>query len=159
MQAAAQSGHFSIQSDRAAHRHALPPIIGGLLAPMLVFAVIDPRALTNASLIGQVYLFVIFLLAAGAFLVSVFESGEVTSVTIDRTTRTIHVERIGLVAKSAMDLDFADVATVRIETRYDDDGYETAMPVLVLTTREVVPMPEGTTEADAAKMRAILKGA
>ncbi len=159
MNATTTSGHFSVQSERAAHRHALPPILLGLLAPLLVFMVIDPRALSSASLIAHVYMVVIFLLSGIAFLISVFETGEVTSVTIDRPTRTIHVERIGMVAKSFMDIDFADVATVRIETRYDEDGYQTALPFIVLTTREVVPMPAGTTEADVAQMRAVLKGA
>jgi hypothetical protein len=151
-------GKFAIQSENTAHRQALPPVLLGLLAPILVFVLIDPRALSDASLIAQVYLFIIFLMAAAAYVISVFETGEVISVTVNKATRSIQVERIGSFAKSTMELPFADVATVRIETRYDDDGYQTAMPVIVLTTREVVPMPAGTTESDVAHMRAMLKG-
>ena len=157
MHGASQSAQFSVQSERAAHRHALPPILLGLLAPMLVFVLIDPRALTNASLILHVYMFAIFVTASAAYLISVFETGEVTSVNFDKAEKTVLVERTGLLAKSRMELPFADIATVRIETRYDDDGYQTALPVLVLTTREIVQLPEGTTESDVAAMRAMLR--
>lgn len=157
MSGAATNGQFEVQSENAAHRQALAPVLIGLLAPMLVFGLIDPRALMDFGLIAQVYLFIIFLMAAAAFVISVFETGEVTSVTVNKATKSIQIERIGSFAKSTMELDFADVATVRIETRYDDDGYQTAMPVMVLTTREVVPMPAGTTETDVAHMRAMLK--
>ncbi len=159
MDASATNGHYSVTSARSAHRNALPPILLGFVAPLLVFLVVDPRALADFSVITHVYMFVILVVTAAAFLISVFETAEVTSVTIDRPSRTVRVERVGMVAKSEMDIDFADVATVRIETRYDDDGYQTAMPVIVLTTREVVQMPDCTTEADVAKIRAILKGA
>ena len=35
-----------------------------------------------------------------------------------------------------------------MDTRYDDDGYYTSVPVLILTTRENVQLPAGTTEAE-----------
>ena len=157
MPGGAESAEFGIQSDHVAHRHALPPILLGLLAPMLLFMLIDPRALSSISVIAPVYLFAIFIIAGGAYLISVFETGQVTRVTVDRPSRTVVVHRTGVLAKSAMEIAFADIATIRIETRYDDDGYETAMPVLVLSTREAVQLPAGTTAADIAKMRAMLK--
>ena len=157
MHGGTQSAQFAVRSERAAHSHALPPILLGLLAPMLLFLLIDPRAITNASVIAHVYMFAIFFIAGSAYLISVFETGEITSATVDKTTRTISVERTGLLARSVMEIPFIDVATVRIETRYDDDGYQTAMPVLVLTTREVVQLPPGTTETDVATMRAMIK--
>lgn len=43
-----------------------------------------------------------------------------------------------------------------MDTRYDDDGYYTSVPVLILTTRENVQLPAGTTEADIATLRAML---
>lgn len=157
MHSASESAQFAVQSERAAHRHALPPILLGLLAPMLLFLLIDPRAVTNASLIAHVYMFAIFIVASSAYLISVFETGEVTSTTVDKALRTVVVERTGLLAKSSSEFAFADIATVRIESRYDDDGYQMAIPVLVLTTREVVPLPAGTTETDVATMRAMLR--
>ena len=43
-----------------------------------------------------------------------------------------------------------------MDTRYDDDGYYTSVPVLILTTRENVQLPAGTTEADIATLREML---
>jgi hypothetical protein len=157
MSGATSSAQFSVQSERVSRRNALPTVLLGMIAPVLVFLVIDPRAFSSASLIAYVYLPAIFVIAFIAYLISVFEPGEVTSVAADKPSRTIVVERTGVLAKSAMSLPFADVATVRIETRYDDDGYQTAMPVIVLTTREVIPMPAGTTESDVATLRAMLQ--
>ena len=157
MQPGVESLQFGVEAEEAAHRQALVPILLGLAAPILLFAVIDPRAIFNVSVIGPVYLFAIFVIATAAFLISVFETGKVTRITLDRPTKKVVVERTGLLVKSAMEIPFADIATIRIETRYDDDGYETAIPLLVLTTRETVPLPAGSTEADAAKMRAMLK--
>ena len=102
-------------------------------------------------------MFVIFFIASAAYLISVFETGEVTSASVDKASKKIVIERTGLLAKSYMEIPFAEVATVRIESRYDDDGYQTAIPVLVLTTREVVHLPAGTTETDVATMRAMLR--
>lgn len=157
MASADQSLNFTVQTDHPAHRHALAPVLLGLAAPMLLFLLIDPRAVTNISVIAHVYMFALFFIAAAAYLVSVFEAGEITSVTIDKPAKTVIVERTGLLAKSLTAIDFADVATVRVETHYDADGYKTLMPVLVLTTRELVELPDGTTEADVATMRALVK--
>ncbi|MEQ1672017.1 MAG: hypothetical protein ABL893_14250 [Hyphomicrobium sp.] len=156
MQTATANGQFAIQSDAPARRHALAPILLGLAAPMLFFLIVDPRAATNASVILNVYMIALFIIATAAYLISVFETGEVTSVTIDKPAKTVIVERTGMLAKSATAYEFADIATVRVETHYDDDGYKTLMPVLVLTTRELVELPEGTSEADVAAMRALL---
>jgi hypothetical protein len=154
-----QNTKFSLQSNHVAHRHALAPILLGLLAPMLMFIIIDPRAVTDASVLTHVYLFAIMIIATVAYLISVFETGEVTNVVIDQQAKKVLIERTGMLAKSATEVRFSDIATVRMETHYDDDGYKTAMPVLVLSTREVIELPEGTTDADVTAMRALLKAA
>lgn len=157
MSSASATMQFEVRAEGVAHHHALPPVLLGFLAPMLLFLLIDPRAITNASVIVHFYMIAIFVIASAAYLISVFETGEITSVTFDKGARRVSVERTGVLAKSLMELDFADVATVRVETRYDDDGYQTAIPVIVLTTRETIPLPAGTTEADVANMRAVLR--
>jgi hypothetical protein len=153
----AQSAKYSVQSERAASRNVLPTVLLAMVGPVLVFLVIDPRAFSSASVIGHVYLPAIFIISCIAYLISVFETGEVTSITIDKPGRTVAVERTGMLARSVLVLPFAEVATARIESRYDDDGYQTAMPVLVLATREIIPMPAGTTEADVTTIRAMLQ--
>ncbi len=153
------SGQFEVRSELGSHRHALPPILLGLTAPMLLFLLIDPRAITNASVIAHVYMIALFVVASAAYLISLFESGEVSGVIIDRASKTVTVERTGLLAKTQMEIPFADVATVRTETYYDCDGYKTLVPVLVLTTRELLHLPAGTTDGDVAAIRAILRPA
>jgi hypothetical protein len=155
MQGRTDSVHFG--GDAPSRSLALAPILMGLAAPVLVLLLIDADALSSASLIIQLYLYAMFAVATGAYIVSIFETGDVTGVTMDGPARKFIVERTGLIAKSALEIPYADVAAVRIETRYDDDGYQTAMPVLVLTTREVVPLPAGTTESDVLTMRAMMK--
>lgn len=159
MSGAYNVAQFAVKSERSAHRHALPPVLLGLLAPMLLFLLIDPRALANSSLIAHVYMIAIFFIASAAYLISAFETGEVTSAMADKASRTITVERTGLLARSEIEIPFADIATVRMDTRYDHDGYQTAVPVLVLMTREMVTLPAGTSESDIAALRAIIGGA
>ena len=155
MQGRADSVHFG--GEAPSRSLALAPILMGLAAPVLVLLLIDADALSGANLIIQLYLYAMFAVATGAYIVSIFETGDVTGVTMDGPARKFIVERTGLIAKSALEIPYADIAAVRIETRYDDDGYQTAMPVLVLTTREVVPLPAGTTESDVVTMRAMMK--
>ena len=157
MTAAAKTGQFSVQSSVSTHRHGLPMVLLGLLAPMLVLLIVDPRAVANVSVVAHIYMWALFVISAGAFLISVFETADVTSVTFDKPSRSITLERTGSLAKSETSLRFGDVSTVRIESRYDDDGYQTSIPVLVLTTRETIPLPAGTTEQDVIAMRAMLE--
>ena len=157
MQGGADSAQFGVEAPSGQHRLALAPILMGLAAPVLVLLLIDAQALASASLVIQLYLYAMFAIATGAYIISVFETGDVTRVTMDNKARLFHVERTGILAKSTLEIAYADVAAIRIESRYDDDGYQTAMPVLVLTTRETVPLPAGTTESDVATMRAIMK--
>ncbi len=48
------------------------------------------------------------------------------------------------------------MASIRVETRYDDDGYKAMVPLIVLSNREVLTLPPGTSEDDVATMRALL---
>ena len=156
MQTSTETAQFGVESENGGARYALPMILLGLLAPALALFIVDPRALMNVSVVMHIYLAAIFLIAAGAYFISLFETGEVTRVTVNGKTRLVVIERTGLLAKSASEIRFEDIASVRVETRYDDDGYETAIPVIILTTRETVPLPAGTSESEVATMRALL---
>lgn len=136
--------------------HALVPVLIGLLAPALTLTLIDPRALGSASVLLHVYLLLIFAVATGAYIVSVFDQGEVTRVVFDRETRSVMIERTGLLSKKQDQLPFDEIATVKIETRYDDDGYQAAVPLLVLSNRQTIALPLGTREVDVAAMREAL---
>ena len=132
------------------------PTLIGLMAPVLVLLAIDPRALGSASVLLHIYLLAIAVIATGAYIVTVFDKGEVTRVVFDKDAREIAIERTGLLAKKTSVIDFGDVASIRVETRYDDDGYKAMVPLIVLSTREAVTLPPGTSEADVSTMRALL---
>lgn len=74
MSAGSRNAHFAVTTERSAHAHALPPALLGLLAPMVVFLLIDPRAIADASLIAHVYMVAIFIIASIAYFISVFET-------------------------------------------------------------------------------------
>ena len=147
---------FSFEPETGNRFHAIAPVLIGLLAPVLVLMLIDSRALGSASVLLHVYLGAIFVIATGAYIVSVFDPGEVTRVDFRAKERVIEVERTGLVAKKTAVIPFTDVATLRIETRYDDDGYRRDVPLIVLTTRETVELPDSTTEAEVGAVRRLI---
>ncbi len=151
-------GQFGVESEVAyTGRHALVPILIGLVAPVLVLVVIDPRALGSATVLLHIYMFAIFVIATGAYIWTVLDPGDITRVTFDKPSRKVVAERSGALAKSTLDIPFVDIAAIRMESRYDDDGYESLVPILVLTTREILPLPRGTTEADIAMMKSLMK--
>ena len=149
---------FGVETESTyAGRHALVPVLLGLAAPVIVLSLVDPRALASASVILHVYLFLIFAIATGAYIYSVFAPGDITKVTFQKRQRVVIVERAGLFATTKSEVLFSDIASVRIETHYDDDGYETAVPVIVLTDHKFLQLPAGTTQADVDAMRGLMR--
>lgn len=152
-----QSVAFEVGEDASSGRlHAIAPILIGLMAPVLVLLLVDARALGSASVILHIYLGAIFVIATAAYIVSVFDQGEVTRIAFLEAERVLAVERTGLVAKKTINVPFSDIASLRIETRYDDDGYKRDVPLIVLTTREVIELPETMTEQDISAMRRLI---
>ncbi len=142
--------------SKAGRWHLLMPVLIGLMAPALALLLVDARALGSATVMIQIYLIAILIIATGAFVISIFDQGEVTNVAFDKANKIVTVERTGLLARKVAEIPFVDIASVRIETRYDDDGYQTAVPFLTLTTRETIQLPAGTGEDEVAAMRSIL---
>ncbi|HMN38322.1 MAG TPA: hypothetical protein PKD49_11520 [Hyphomicrobium sp.] len=135
---------------------AAAPALIGLMAPALVLFIVDPRALGSVNVLLHIYLGAIFVIATGAYILSVLDPGYVTRISLDKKTRTITIERTGLLARKAFDIPFSDVASLRTDTRYDDDGYRSDVALLVLSNREAIELPATTSEADLAAMRAAL---
>lgn len=153
MSAASRNVHFAVKTERSGHVQALPSVLLGLLAPMLLFLLVD---LADPSIVAYVYLVAIFVIASVAYLICIFETPESTSMIADQHRQVITVEKTGLLARKSIEIPFSNVATVRMETRYDDDGYYTSLPILVLTSRETVQLPTGTTDSDIATLRTML---
>ena len=136
--------------------HLLMPVLVGLVAPVFALLLVDPRALSSYSVMIQIYLIALLIIATIAFVISVFDQGDVTKVIFDRTSKVVIVERTGLLARKLTEVPFVDIANIRIETRYDDDGYQAAVPFMTLSTHETIQLPSGTGEVEVAAMRAIL---
>lgn len=148
---------FETQPAAASRRmHFLVPVLIGLLAPLLTLCIIDARAVANLSVMVNIYLFALFVIATAAFVISVFDQGDVTKVVFDKDAKEVTIERTGLLAKKFVTLPFSEIAAVRVETRFDDDGYKTSVPLMTLSTREVVPLPAGTGEVEIAAIRQII---
>lgn len=156
MSSSSESISFSFEADAARRLHAIAPVLIGLMAPVLVLLLVDARALGSASVLLHVYLGAIFVIATIAYIIGVFDPGEVTRVDFLAKERAIEVERTGLVAKKSVVIPFSDIATLRIETRYDDDGYRRDVPLIVLTTHETIELPQTATEAEVAAMRRLI---
>ena len=136
--------------------HILMPVLVGLVAPVCALLLVDPRALASFSVMIQIYLIALLIVATIAFVISVFDQGEVTKVTFDKSSKVVIVERTGLLARKMTEVPFVDIANIRIETRYDDDGYQNAVPFMTLSNHETIQLPVGTGEVEVAAMRAIL---
>ncbi len=136
--------------------HLLMPVLIGLIAPVLALLLVDPRALASFSVMIQIYLIALLIVATGAFVISIFDQGDVTKVIFDRTSKVVIIERTGLLSRKLTEVPFVDIANIRIETRYDDDGYTAAVPVMTLSSRETIQLPAGTGEVEVAAMRAIV---
>lgn len=153
----AESISFDLDGGNAPARlHAVAPILLGLIAPVLVLLIVDPRALGSATVILHIYLGFMFLLATAAYIVSVFDEGQLTRIEFNEIERVLEVERTGLVAKKTVQIPFSDISKIRMESRYDDDGYQSEVPLIVLHTHEVIELPATTTEADVAAMRRLI---
>lgn len=148
---------FGTADDAGPRRlHSIAPILVGLLAPALVLMAVDPRALASASVLLHIYLGAIFVIAMGAYIITVVDPGQVTRIDFLADDKVLAVERTGHFAKKVSQVPFADIASLRIETRYDDDGYKANVPLIVLTTHEVIELPDTTTEDDIKLMRRLI---
>ena len=133
---------FSLRSERASHRHALPPILLGLLAPMLLF-LSDRPARRHQRQRDRPCLFVRDFRyrerRVSDQCVRNRRNDSSVSSTVNRRPLSLNAPvcspnrlwkfRLRISRRCGM------------ETYYDDDGYKTAVPVLVLTTRELVHLP------------------
>jgi hypothetical protein len=136
--------------------HALVPILLGLLTPVAVLALLDPRSLVHASLLINIYLFAAMTISTGVFLLSVFRPGEVISVTFDQATEQAEFVMSGTFAHKVLHVPFAKIAGAVVDVQYDDDGYKYLMPIVKLTSGQLIGLPAGTTEDDVADIRATL---
>lgn len=146
------------QSDPGAYKglHALVPILIGLTVPIVLFSLFDPRALGNGRLVLHIVMMAVALVAATVFFLSMINPGNIVQAHFDPSRRTVDLVRSGAFANNILTLPFDRIASARMESVYDDDGYQQRVPMLILTNRETYQLPAGTSDADIASIRSLL---
>lgn len=160
----AARGQLVLVDETAAHidpgaykgLHAIVPILVGISLPILLFSMFDPRALSSVRLVLHILMMGIAVLAATVFFMSIMNPGNVVQAIFDPGKRTVDLVRSGAFANNILTIPFSRIATVRLESVYDDDGYQNRVAVMVLKNRELVQLPAGASEAELAEVRRIL---
>ena len=144
-------------SGNYAGAHALAPVLLGLSVPAVLFAVLVPGAVHYAPLVVGVYLMALFVIASILFVRSVFNPGFVISASFDPASTVAEFVRSGTFGTTSVRVPFSDIASVRMEMKYDDDGYKVLVPTVDLRSNETVELPAGASQTDIEMVRAVLE--
>lgn len=136
--------------------HALVPILIGLSIPLSLYVLAVPDAIKDSRFAVMMLLVLITVVTGAIFLISILRPGATMTVRFDGNRRVAEIVRSGTFAHSVYTVPFARIQSVRIETRYDDDGYGVMQPVMILKPREAVELPPTTTPADVARIRELI---
>ena len=128
----------------------------GLITPIAVFALIDPRVLVNAQFMILLVLSCAMIACIFMYVCSLLSPGQVKAVVFDRHNRKVIVERQGSFASTSQQIDFGQVRSVQMVHDYDLDGYGVTMPMIMLKSREGLALPEGTGESHLQVLRSKL---
>ncbi|MEO1206889.1 MAG: hypothetical protein AAFV45_11210 [Pseudomonadota bacterium] len=145
--------------DNYSGGHALVPILIGLSVPALALIYFAPELLGGAQSVLSVYLFVLMAFSLGVFLVSVFNPGPVVAITFDGRSGYARITRAGPLAHTIVDVPLHKIEQARFEHCYDDDGYSWHEPQLVMSSGNVMVLPEDTTRADIENINTTLRTA
>ena len=128
----------------------------GLATPILVFAFIDPKVLANGQFMFILIMICIMIASVFMYACSLISPGPVKAVIFDRRNRKLIVERQGSFASTNREVDFEQIASMRMVQDYDHDGYGSKTPMVVLRSREGLALPAGTDESHLQTIRYVL---
>lgn len=136
--------------------HALVPMLLGLTAPCALLFMIDPAALRDIRIWIFLIMVVVLVVAGAIFVLSLLNPGTTVAATFNSATRRADFIRSGTFANTVYTVPFSRIVSVRLETVYDDDGYQSSVPVIVLTPHEEIELPRDLGAADVDSIRAML---
>lgn len=136
--------------------HALLPTVIGFAIPLVLFMLAAPSVTQDIRFVVLILLALVALITAAIFILSLLRPGTTLEAHFDGRRRMVRIIRSGLFAHTVYTVPFNRICAVRIETSYDDDGYATLQPLLILRPREVIDLPPSTTAHDIANIRAML---
>ena len=128
----------------------------GLITPVAVFALIDPRVLTNAQFMIVLVLGCAMIACIFMYVCSLLSPGQVKAVVFDRRNRKLVMEHQGSFASTSKEIDLDQISSVQMVHDYDQDGYGVTMPMIVLKSREGLALPEGTEDSHLQVLRSRL---
>lgn len=138
-------------------RHALPPILIGLMTPVILLLLYDPRALGSASIIMYLILMAAFVISATIFVSSLLNPGSIIAVTFDPVSGTAHFVSEGSFAHSVNTIPLRNIMRVRMVARYDHDGYSWHQAIAELRSGETISLPASTTSDQVAALNELLR--
>jgi hypothetical protein len=136
--------------------NALSPVLMGLTLPLVFFMTLAPMAFQRSGPILVVLLMLLFLVALVVFVVSVFFKGPVTALAAQPGEGVLEIYRAGPFATSQDRIDADDIADLRLATFYDDDGYATRVPQIMLEDGATVELTIAVDETDVRQFREVL---
>lgn len=136
--------------------HAMSPILIGFTLPCIGIALLAPRTLAGLQLTALALLVLAALAATVLFIVSVFSSGRIAGIVVDPVARNVEIISIGTFARRVEVIACADVATLRVASHYDRDGYKSLITELVLKSGDAIILPMLPSEAELKAVRIAL---
>jgi hypothetical protein len=155
-QALTEYQFFVGESDVAGQTSWLSPVMIGMVAPVVLGLIVAPSILQGAAgFIGAV-LVVVLVFALGAYILSVLAPGEPVGFVFDTQARSAAVLRDGMVARSRVEIPFAEIARLKAVSRSDRDGYERSACELHTRDGGSWIVAADVSDAELAKIRKIL---
>jgi hypothetical protein len=135
--------------------HALSPILIGLMAPFVVFILLNPGA-RGMLFLSAIVLAVVLIVSFTVFVLTVTNPGVIQAFAFDRAARRVDLIHQGTFGNTSTRVPFTEVRSIGFVTHYDDDGYKAVVPVMTLMSGEQIDLPETTTEEDVRTVRRLV---
>lgn len=144
--------------DGATHSalHGLSPVIFGLVAPAIAASLVVPAFATNASALIALLLVLALVVSIAAYAATIFVPADPIGLEIDRQTRLVTVVSANPFSVRRAVLDFADVASLRYATFYDQDGYAETGAELTTHDGDVIEFAGDVSRVDVDAARRAL---
>jgi len=149
-------GDATGEQRRLRRWQAASPLLIGLLIPLVVAYVLDFSALRHIRFLITLLLFSLMIVAAALYAASVLTAGEVRGLVVDTKRRLVEFVVDGMFASSRMVVPFDEIASVRRTRVGGREGLSEARVLVELRGRELIELPESTSDADIAAIMSSL---
>lgn len=133
--------------------NAASPVLIGILAPIIVVALVEPSLLRHAHFMIMAVMLPMLLISISIYAYSVINPGDVSGLIVDAGHRKLQLVQSNIFAMRRTELSFNEVSAIRVTSLYDRDGYATQRAELELQSGQSIGLPStlGVPEANALK--------